>query len=173
MKREELLALGIEEKNVSEIMAMHGRDIERHKQAVKEKEELAEQLLAQIDKASEQLADYAPNWKEQLQEAQKQAEAQVEDIRIDVAVDKALINAGARDEIAIKAHLNLPKLKQTCEPLLADELARQLDEIKSTHAFLFADAPEFVAFESTPGTQRAAVKNTDDANNAIRAFFSR
>ncbi len=173
MKREELTALGINEKNINEIMALNGRDIEKHKQTVKQQEELAASLLAQLEAANEQLLDYEPNWKQQVCNANENAKTQIEDIRLNATLDKALINAGVRDDIAVKAHLNLQKFKEIGEPLVADELADELSKLKSTHAFLFCDAPEFSVLSSTPGAQKTIGKTTDEANNAIRAYFSR
>ncbi len=173
MKREELQALGVKEEIISEIMAMHGRDVQRHKQEAKQQEELAAQLLAQIEKASEQLKDYEPDWKTRVHNAQSEAKAQMDSIRLNAALDKALINANVRDEIAVKAHLNLQEFENTCEGLLADELASKLSDIKSTHSFLFCDAPEFAEFAATPGAQKTSAKSTDEANSAIRAFFSK
>ncbi len=173
MKREELLALGVKEDSINEIMAMHGRDLERHKQEAKLSEQTCSELLAQLEQANAKLLDYEPDWKQKVDNAQSEAQEQMENLRLNVAVDKALINAKARDEVAIKAHLNLQELKQTCEPLLADELASKLSEIKKTHPFLFSDAPEFAEFAATPGAQKTGAKRTDEANSAIRALFSK
>lgn len=77
MKREDLTALGVTDEALEKIMALHGADIEKHKQAAATLTAERDDLKGRLEEANGKLAGYDPEWKAKAEQAQKDAEAKV------------------------------------------------------------------------------------------------
>lgn len=112
MKREELNALGLSEEQVKSVLALNGRDIEKYKS---QNEELKAQAQQTIDAAAQQIAS----------------------LQLNYAVNSALQKAGARNQEAVKALLNMKEIHY--EDGVLSGLEEQLDKLQEApeSAFLF------------------------------------
>ncbi len=153
MKREFLKELGLEDEVIDKIMAENGKDIENAKgdvskleAEVKTKEKELETLQGQLKKANEQIEEFkdmdidaiqkaADDYKEKYKTAKTEAEEELEKIKFEYALDKALGQAKARNSKAVKALVDVDKLKLVDDKILG--LNEQLEEIKKENDFLF------------------------------------
>ena len=90
MKTEELTALGLTEEQARQVLAMNGRDIERHKN---DAETLRTQLgtaQKQLNDANSKLEGYDPEWKAKAEQAKNDADAQVAALRRSHAIEAGI-----------------------------------------------------------------------------------
>jgi Phage minor structural protein GP20 len=165
MKREELEALGLTKEQIDPIMALNGRDIEKHKTA-------AETVKAELDAAKAQLVEAntaiegfkkldidgikkaADEWKLKAETAETAAKQQVETLRFDHALEQALAGAKVKDPVSVKANLKTDLLKLAEDGNISG-LGEQLGKLKTEKAFLFEDdkpAPQIIAGGQTQTT---------------------
>lgn len=171
MKREDITALGIEDKDtLDKIMALHGTDIERQKNTIATLTTERDGYKTQLDTANTKLTGYDPEWKTKADTAQQTAQKQVDALKFDYALSDALKAAKVRDVVAVKAHLKTDALKLDGENILG--LKEQLDTIKAESGFLFdtEEKPPIIS-SRTPGAQTVTTGNNDKANNALREAF--
>jgi len=162
MKRDDLIKLLLSEGEtdptaeqkalIDKIMALHGKDIEQHKNDAATAQASVTTLQAQLDKANAQIEDFkklpdvaavqktAEEYKAAAEQAKKDADAQVAMLKFDHALAAALTGAKAKNPAAVRALLKVDDLK------LADDgkvigLDDQLTAIKSDNDYLF-DAEE-------------------------------
>jgi hypothetical protein len=157
MKREDLVALGIEGEALEKVMALHGQDIEKQKSALVAAQTELGTTQGQLTEANKAIEGFkgldvagikaaADEWKVKAEQAQADAEAKVSALKFDYALDSALTGAKARNPKTVKALLNMEGLKLTDEGVLG--LKEQLETIKSANDFLFESdvpAPKVVA----------------------------
>jgi len=90
MKTEELTAIGLTEEQARQVLAMNGRDIERHKN---DAETLRTQLgtaQKQLNDANSKLEGYDPEWKAKAEQAKNDAVAQVAALRRSHAIEAGI-----------------------------------------------------------------------------------
>jgi hypothetical protein len=153
MKREDLVKLGIAEDVVNQIMALHGADIENHKQKLTAKDAEAESLKGQLTEAAKAIDGFkamdidgvkkaAEEWKAKAEQATAAAAQQLAALKFDHALDGALTGAKAKNAKAVKALLDSGALKYNEADGSIIGLNDQLAKIKSENDYLFeSDKP--------------------------------
>lgn len=147
MKREDLTKLGITDELVDKIMALHGSDIEAHKQKLVTAQAETDGLKKQLTDANasiegfkkldpEALQKAADEWKTKAEAAQAEAQKQVAGLKFDFALDGALTAAKAKNAKAVKALLQQDALKLSDDGSILG-LKEQLEKIKTENDFLF------------------------------------
>ena len=165
MKREDLAKLGLTAEAlakaalpddlIDQIMALHGKDIESHKSKLTEATSSAEALKKQLDDASKQIESFkslkpeelqkaADDWKSKFEQAQKEATAQVARLKFDHALTGELSKAQVRNAKAILPLLDMEALQKGFneKDLSFLGLDKQLEAIKTSDAYLFAETDE-------------------------------
>lgn len=176
MKRDELTKLGLDEEAVNKIMAIHGADVEKHKQAAMESEANLKALQDQLAEANQAIEGFkaldvegikkaADEWKAKAEKAQKEAADQVTKLKFDYGLDAALSQAKARNAKAVKALLNTQDLKLTETGDILG-LKEQLESIKAENDYLFeSEEPKLKV--TTGGTSGNSI-NSDSVVIAAR-----
>ena len=132
--------------------------------------------FSQLETANKKLEGFDPEWKIKAQQAQENADKAVEKVKFDYALSAALNKAKAKNNIAVKALLNMDGLKLSGDEIVG--LNEQLDKIKSENGYLFnadSTAPPPSFGRSTPGASGNAHGGDDlqqRANAAIRSLFT-
>ena len=163
--KELLKKVGIEEAKLDGLIADIGKELPKYfipKDKYNEVAEAKKKLEADIaerDNQLEQLKNAAGNSEElkaqieQLQaENQKAAEewqAKMAQMQLDFAIEKALTAAKAKNAKAVKALLDLEKVKLDGEQLLG--LEDQLKTLKETDPYLFGDSGKVGGGTNPPG----------------------
>lgn len=178
MKKEEIIALGIDAEVAEKIVNMASDEIKgayvpkSRFDEVNEAKKNAEALVKERDGQLEELkkangdSDALKKQIEELQEANKQAvkehEAKIKQMQIDNAVDKAISNANGKNAKAIKALLNLEKAELD-ENGAVKGLAEQLDALAKAEdsSMLFGSSVPDVK-GMTPGKGKDGVGNEVD-----------
>lgn len=124
MKRKFLEDLGIEKETIDKIMAENGKDIENAKadyDTVKAELDTANTTIAERDKQLKELRDSAKDNEEltkkitELEQKNKddatKHKAELDELKINSAVEKTLINYKAKTPKAVKAMLDMEKIK--------------------------------------------------------------
>lgn len=139
MKREDITALGIEDKDVlDKIMALHGADIEKHKNATTAKDT----ELATANETIKQLQDTVKKFdgvdvtklNQQITDLQTKYNTDTAQIKLDAALNLALVQAKARNPKAARALLDTSKIKMKEDGTL-DGL--DLEGLKKSDPYLF------------------------------------
>ncbi len=163
--KELLKKAGIEEGKLDGVIGDINKELPKHfipKDKYNEVAEARKQLetdIAERDKQLEQLKNAAGNSEElkaqieQLQaENQKAAEewqAKMAQMQLDFAIDKALTAAKAKNAKAVKALLDLEKVKLDGDKLLG--LDDQLKELQKSDAYLFGESGKVGSGTNPPG----------------------
>lgn len=164
---ETLQALGLDDEQVKGVMAEHGKDVNELKAqadqlngVTAERDSLQSQLtdistqLADAQKQAKKGSDSAnmvSDLQEQLKQAQADAANKLAAQQKDFSIDKALTQAGAKNNKATLALLDTDKVSVDDNGQLIG-LNEQIDSVKESNPFLFADT-EPTPPEPTPGIQ--------------------
>jgi dsDNA-specific endonuclease/ATPase MutS2 len=163
MKREDLKKLGLTDEVIEKagleadvldkIMALHGKDIEKHKEDLATATTAAEGLQKQLDEANKQIESFkelkpeelqkaVEDWKTKAETAEAEAKKQIDALKFDHALDGALLGAKAKNPKAVKALLKIDDLKLTDDGKLLG-LDEQVEALKTEYDYLFeSDEPE-------------------------------
>ena len=169
--KELLKKAGIEEGKLDGVIADISKELPKHfipKDKYNEVAEAKKKLEADIqerDKQLEQLKQAAGNSEElknqieELQEANRRAaeewQAKMAQMQLDFAIEKALTAAKAKNAKAVKALLDLEKVKLDGEQLLG--LDDQLKTLKETDPYLFGDSGKVGGGTNPPGAGNSEV----------------
>ena len=149
MNKQDLMKLGIEDENVAQqIIVLHGKDIERIKTDLETKAEEIEKLNAQLAEAGKTIESFkemdidgikaaAEEWKTKAEQAQAEAEQKVQAIKFEHALKDALAAAKAKNPKAVKALLEMDKIKFSEDGNSLEGLDEQLETIKQENDYLF------------------------------------
>lgn len=168
MKSEELTALGLNEEQTRQVLALNGRDIEKHKNSVATLQTQVGELTTQLNTANAKLTGFDPEWKTKAQQAQQDADKRVQAIEFDYALKSALSAAKAKNTTAVKALLNMDGLKLADGSIIG--LNEQLEKIKAENDYLFENdtpTPRFSA--STQGISSNAADKKTQINDMLRS----
>ena len=144
MKREFLEGLGLEKDTIDKIMAENGSDINREKAK-------ADEYKSQLDTAKETLKGFEGVDVAQLQSeitklntdlANKDAEynAKIADMEFTSMLDGAITGSKAKNSKAVKALLDLDKLKASKNQ--GEDIKTALEELRKSDSYLFgSDEP--------------------------------
>lgn len=139
MKKEELLELGLTEEQVDKVFALNGKAIEAQKALT-----LAE--TAKLDAANETIKKLqetvkrfdgvdVEKLKADLASAQEKYTADLSRLQLDRALDMALLTGKARDVKAMRALLDIDKIKFDNDKLSG--LDEQLEALRQSHGYMF------------------------------------
>ncbi|WP_312044801.1 phage scaffolding protein [Anaerotignum sp.] len=169
MKRDFLEGMGLSKENVDSIMAENGKDIK----AVQDELTTAnttittlKNTVAKFDGVDiEKLKGDAATW-------EKKYNDDINALKLNSALEAALVGAKVRDAKAVKPFLNLELIKLDGDKLLGFE--EQLKSVKETKGFLFEDdvKPAFKTGIKQSGTDGGNDKK-EEANAALRAAFGK
>lgn len=153
MNRETLQKFGLNDDQINQVMAEHGKDLEKSKANESELEQLKQQnaeLTSQISDRDKQLKDLSGKVGDNeelqsqikaLQDQNKQSkadyEANIAQLKRDGAIDLALREANARNPKAVKALLDGDTIKVDDEGVHG--LKEQLEQLQESDAYLFAN----------------------------------
>lgn len=114
MKREEVKGIlpDITDEQLTQIMDLHGADIERQKQTITTLTTERDAARTQLGEANKKLEGYDPDWKAKATEAENQAKAQVAELQNDFAAQVAVSGVKFSSESAKKAFLSDLKAKK-------------------------------------------------------------
>jgi hypothetical protein len=163
--KELLKKAGIEEEKVDGVIADINKELPKHfipkdkyNEAAEAKKKLEADLAAR-DQQLEQLKQAAGNSEElkqqieTLQEANKKAaeewQAKLSKMQLDFALERALTTAKAKNPKAVKALLDMEKVKLDGEQLLG--LDDQLKTLKETDPYLFGEPGKVGSGTNPPG----------------------
>lgn len=153
MNRETLQKFGLTDDQINQVMAEHGKDLEKSKANESELEQLKQQnaeLTSQISDRDKQLKDLSGKAGDNeelqsqikaLQDQNKQSkadyEANIAQLKRDGAIELALREANARNPKAVKALLDGDTIKVDDEGVHG--LKEQLEQLQESDAYLFAN----------------------------------
>lgn len=169
MKKEELTALGLTEEQANAVYALNGKDVN----AVRAELETAnttiktlQETVKQFDGVDiEKLKTSAGDW-------EKKYNDDIAALKLNYALESALMGAKARDIKAVKPFIDMGIIKLDGDKVIG--LEEQLKNIKETKGFLFEDevkAPFRTGARQT-GTEGQPDKK-EEANAALRAMFGK
>nr|DAV80921.1 MAG TPA: minor structural protein [Caudoviricetes sp.] len=172
MKKEDLIALGVDEETAKSIMALHGKTVTQLNAQVATLEgerDTAQQQLAsnqtELDtlkesaKGNEALTAQLADLQAKFDDAQANSQNTIAELKKQSAIELALTQAGARNITAVKALLDADKL--TISENGVEGLNEQLEAVKADNDYLFQVAepktPTIVTGGNPQGTQTSAV----------------
>nr|DAP56857.1 MAG TPA: minor structural protein [Caudoviricetes sp.] len=176
MKRKFLEDLGLEKTVIDQIMAENGKDVE----AVKTERDA---YKTQLDTATETLKGFEGVNVSELQGkitqlttdlANKDTEFQskLAEMQFDSTIKDALRSAGARNEKAVMAILDMDSLKKSKNQ--STDIAAAIEAAKKENDYLFqAEKPIPRVVSSTSGILQDADDKKTQANEALRSFFGK
>lgn len=141
MKREFLKELGLADDVIDKVMAENGKDIE----AIKGKLDAREKELATAQQTIQQLQDTVRKYdgvdvqklKDEVAAWEKKYNEDLGRLKLESAMETALMSARAKNTKAVKALLNMEQIRLDGEKLLG--LDEQLTELKKNEPYLFED----------------------------------
>lgn len=169
MKREFLEGMGLSKENIDNIMAENGKDINSVQNELNTANTTITTLkntVAKFDGVDiEKLKTDATTWETKYNN-------DISALKLNSALETALIGAKARDAKAVKPFLNMDLIKLDGDKLLGFD--EQLKNVKETKTFLFEDEtkPAFKTGMKQLGTEGGTDKK-DEANAALRAAFGK
>ncbi|MBZ1505965.1 phage scaffolding protein [Leuconostoc mesenteroides] len=177
MNRDTLQKFGLSDEQVNQVMAEHGKDLEKSKGTESELEQLKQQntdLTSQIAERDKQLKDLsgkAGNNEElqtqikALQDQNKQAktdyEANIATLKRDGAIELALREAKAKNPKAVKALLNGDNI--TIDDDGVHGLKEQLEQLQESDGYLFTAEQE----GAKPGVKITGSGNPSGGSNEV------
>lgn len=152
MERKDLTELGIEAEAVDKIMEMYGKvvnplkqekeslkaEVESYKEQVSDRDSQLDQIKSKVGD-TEALNATIDSLKQANKEKDDAHKEKVKQVQLDYELKLALNNANARNEKAVKALLDLDTVKINENGQLIG-LNEQLDSLKETDSYLFADS---------------------------------
>lgn len=96
----------------------------------------------QLGAANAKLEGFDPNWKDTVAEAEKKAADKVQQVMFDKALDVSLLSAKAKDIKAVRAMLDLDKIKYDDGKLSG--LEEQLESLKESKGWAFGNPDDGV-----------------------------
>lgn len=161
MKKEELLELGLTEEQADKVFAVNGKAVEAQKAltaAEKQKLEAANETIQQLQETVKKFDGVdVEKLKADLESLQEKYNADTARMRLDKALDVALLSSRARDVKAVRALLDSDKIALDGDKLTG--LDEQLESLKKSHDYMFeAEKPAPIGridsgkeHESSPG----------------------
>lgn len=137
MKKETLVALGLTDEQIAEVMKENGKDIEKAKSTV---DTTLQEEINKRDKQLEELkkADKSAELQQKIEELQKENlsyDAKVKQIKKDALLDTTLIKSNVVNLKAVKALLDAEKISLDGENLIG--INEQLEKLKETESWAF------------------------------------
>ena len=135
---------------LDKIIVAHGKDIEKHKNAVDTSKTELQTLKDQLTEANKQIENFkgmdvetikktAEDYKAKFEQAQTESAKQLANLKFDHALESALSGAKAKNAKAVQALLNRDALKFNDADGSIVGLSEQLESIKKDNDYLFSD----------------------------------
>ena len=174
MERKFLESLGIEKEAIDKIMAENGKDIEAQKAltaAETQKVTAANNTIKQLQDAVKKFDGVdVEKLKGDLAALQQKYDADTAKLRLDNALDVAIIDAKGRSTKAVKAFLDYGKLKLKDDGTI-DGL--DLDTLKKNEPYLFEAIAEIQAAETSRRRRESRPRITPVTKNGVRNISSK
>jgi predicted nucleic acid-binding Zn-ribbon protein len=146
MKREFLKGLELADNLIDQIMAEHGKSIEKYKTANETQKTELDGLKKQLEEANKTVESFkdldidgikkaADEWKEKAEKAEADSKAKIEAMQFEYALESALTGAKAKNIKAVKALLDMEKVKLEGGKITG--LDSQLEALKTESGYLF------------------------------------
>lgn len=176
MKREELEKLGLSEEQVNQVVGMYGASVETLKNQLKATQDdlkVANTTIETNKVEFEKLKNSSNDNQElskQLEELQakynsrdEEAKKEIAKLRTDSAIELALTKSGARNSKAVRAMLDMEKLKLTDKGL--EGLDEQITALKESDGYMFqiADKPKPITPNGNPNAENKELSAEDKA----------
>lgn len=181
MKKEDLIALGVDEETAKSIMALHGKTVTQLNAQVATLEgerDTAQQQLAsnqtELDtlkesaKGNEALTAQLADLQAKFDESKTNSENTIADLKKQSAIELALTQAGARNITAVKALLDADKL--TISENGVEGLNEQLEAVKADNDYLFQAAEPKTPTIVTGGNPKGDTPPADETAKMIAAM---
>ena len=169
MKKEELTALGLTEEQANAVYALNGKDVN----AVRAELDTANNTIKSLQETVKQydgvdidkLKTAAGDW-------EKKYNDDIAALKLNYALESALIGAKARDVKAVKPFIDMGIVKLDGDKVIG--LEEQLKSIREAKGFLFEDEVKtpFRTGARQIGTEGQPDKK-EEANDALRAMFGK
>ena len=174
MKKEELLALGLNEEQADKVLDFTKDSVpySRFKEVIDEKNELKSEIsnrdnqlkeLAKITKDNEELNLKIKELQKTNETAQTEYESKLASLRLDNGIELALTQGGALNNKAVKALLNMENIKYENDKLVG--LEEQIKALKESDAYLFK------GLETPPAPSGFVPKLTNDNKGSVNGSF--
>lgn len=183
MKKEDLIALGIEEETAKSIMALHGKTVtqlnaqvataESERDSAKQELEANQEELTALKESAQgndDLTQKLADLQTKFDEAKTNSEKQLAEQQKDFAIKLALKEAQALDEDIVLGQLDKDTIKVVDGKLQGFD--EQLKALQENKAFLFQDEEETTATPQivTPGNPKNTEGGTDVFAQAVAKF---
>ena len=185
MKKDELIALGIDEESAKSVMAMHGKTVTTLNSQIStleaERDGLQEQVttnqteldvLKESAKGNEELTAQLADLQAKLDQSKSESETKLATQQKDFAIKLALKEANALDESIVLGLLDKETIKVTDNGLQGFD--EQLKTLQDSKAFLFQaqqeEEPQVPTF-ATGGNPKPPSGDSDPFKNAVDKFI--
>ncbi len=174
MKRDDLTKLKMSGEQIDAVMAINGKDIERHKDIIEKQLGAINQLKSELNETGNKLFKMESEQIDSMVQANAVADKKVYDFCFEHTLNERLKQHQVKDVKAVKAHLNFEELKYNEESGEILGLENQIDTVKANKAFLFDETDFMPTFcTSAQGATKIRPAQNSEANSAIRAFFGK
>lgn len=128
-----------------------------------------ESTNTQLTEANSKLNGYDPEWQQKSEQAKIDAENKIIAYKLSNGIENAVKSYGAKDIVAVKAHLDTSKIKLDGDKIIG--IDEQLKSIKKDYDYLFESEKPKMFSSSTRGIQ---IKDKNKlANEALREIFKK
>ena len=146
MKREDLQKIeGLTDDQINSIMNLHKDDSNAWTTKFNDQNTQIKTLTADLDKYKavdiEDLKNAKASYEAEKQKLIDDHTKEINDMKFNSALELAVTGTKTVDPIALKAHLDISKLKYNEETKGIDGLDEQITTIKETHGYLFTSKP--------------------------------
>lgn len=143
MKTEDLKEKGFSDEQITYVMAENGKDISRAKEKLelerdnyKEQLETAQEALKEFEGVDvNALKENISKLTDELSRKEQEFKQQLSDREFNDYLSKAILEAGARSDKAVKAFLDIDGLKASKNQ--GEDVRKAIDTVKSEQSFLF------------------------------------
>lgn len=180
MKREELRDLGLTDEQVGKVMGMHSaelNDVRANLQdATSERDEFKKQLAANGEELSklrdsakdnEALQGKLDDLQQQFDKSKADSEKTIQSLKLNNAVDMSIAKSHARNSKAVKALIDMDKVKMTDKGLTG--LDDQISSLQDSDAYLFEEQPKDTSHSTPKGNPSGGDGAGQDDRDAVRA----
>lgn len=180
MKREELRDLGLSDEQVSKVMGTHSAELNDVRADLQNATSERDQFKKQLDTNNEELTKLRDNAKDnetlqkqlddlqgKFDQSKQDSENTIKTLKLNNAVDLAVAKSHARNTKAVKALINMDKVKMTDEGLSG--LDDQITSLKDSDSYLFEAQPTDTSNSTHKGNPSGGNGEGDDNRDAVRA----
>ena len=163
--------MGLSKEQIDSILNENSQDIGKHKATIEKLQNDIATLKADNETNLQKLKDYDPEWQAKLTKAEQDADTKIKSFKLNTMLDSKLKSAKVKDNVAVKAHLDLEKITVDGDDLKGFD--EQLEKIKTDSPFLFdtSDSDPYVSYGSKTGSSN--VKAPDNLAGALQGYYAK